>query len=179
MWASSGLVGIVIRHWPNPYIKVSRVADWQHTRITSQIFWLPGWHQISHTGTTASFHVDCYTVLAWWQKSCHVLTACCQPFVIGWSKYRLGLPQSQWIVGLGHRWEFPLFFRGQWQSPCTALMTAILFLLVLCKETVKQTTSIDNWQCRIIFGIATDEQSESINLHRVFQSTYTRLVSLM
>ena len=23
-----------------------------------------------------------------------------RPFVIGWSKYRLGLPQSQWIVGL-------------------------------------------------------------------------------
>ena len=48
------------------------------------------------------------------------------PFVIGWSKYRLGLPQSQWIVGSCDWWEFPLFLRGHWQSPCTALMAGKL-----------------------------------------------------
>ena len=33
-------------------------------------------------------------------------------FVIGWSKYSLGLPQSEWIED-SHDWlEFPPFFRG-------------------------------------------------------------------
>ena len=44
--------------------------------------------------------------------------------VIGWSKYRLGLPQWQWIVGWRDWWEFPMFFMEaakHQQSPCTAL----------------------------------------------------------
>ena len=43
-----------------------------------------------------------------------------------WSKCWLGLPQSQWIVGLHDQWEFPPFSRGHWQSPCTALTTGSL-----------------------------------------------------
>ena len=43
------------------------------------------------------------------------------PFVIGWSKYCLGLLQLQWIMGSYDRWGFPVFFRGHWQSPCTGL----------------------------------------------------------
>ena len=35
-------------------------------------------------------------------------------FVIGWSKYMLGLPKSQWIAG-SH------IFKEQWHSPPTAL----------------------------------------------------------
>ena len=41
-------------------------------------------------------------------------------FVIGWPKYRLGLPRSQRLVCSHDRREFPLFFRGHWQSPHTA-----------------------------------------------------------
>ena len=67
------------------------------------------------------------------------------PLVIGWSKNRLGLPQSQWIVSSCDRWEFPLvffcfvFFRGHRQSPCTALTAGKCLPLGLCKETVKQS----------------------------------------
>ena len=43
-------------------------------------------------------------------------------FMIGWSKYKLVLPQLQWYVGSHDWWEFPLFFRGQWQFPCTTLI---------------------------------------------------------
>ena len=64
---------------------------------------------------------------------------CHHPFVIGWSKYRLGLPQSQWIVGWHDQWEFPQFFTGHWQSPWTALMAGICLPLRLCKETVKES----------------------------------------
>ena len=41
-------------------------------------------------------------VMAFWHR----------PFVIGWSKYRLGYPQSQWIVGSFKRWDYLPFFRG-------------------------------------------------------------------
>ena len=46
-----------------------------------------------------------------------------QPVVIGWSRCRLGLYQSQWIVGSCDQWEFPIFFSSQFYStsPCTAL----------------------------------------------------------
>ena len=59
-----------------------------------------------------------------------------QPFVIGWSRYSLGLPRSQWIVRSCEQWECPLFFSSHWQSPCTALMAGNLGL---CKETVKES----------------------------------------
>ena len=42
------------------------------------------------------------------------------PFVIGWSKYKLGLLQSPWIVGSHDQREFSPFFRGHWQSTSTA-----------------------------------------------------------
>ena len=41
--------------------------------------------------------------------------------VIAWFEYRLGLPQSQWVMGLCNWWKFPLFFRSHWHSPRTAL----------------------------------------------------------
>ena len=49
---------------------------------------------------------------------------CHHPFVILWSKCRLGLPLLKWIMGWHDWWEFPQFFRGHWQSPHTALYTA-------------------------------------------------------
>ena len=60
------------------------------------------------------------------------------PFVMCWSKYRLGWHQSQWI----DHWKFPPFFRGHWQSSCTALTAIIYLLLGLCKETVKGSISL-------------------------------------
>ena len=50
-----------------------------------------------------------------------------------------GTPQLWCIVGSRDKWEFPTFFRGHWQSPCTALMAGICLPLVLCKETVKES----------------------------------------
>ena len=35
-------------------------------------------------------------------------------FVISWFKYRLGWPQSQWIMGSCDKWEFLHFFRSHW-----------------------------------------------------------------
>ena len=61
------------------------------------------------------------------------------PFVTGWSKYRLGFPQSQSIVGSRNQWEFPFFFRGYWQPPYTALMAGKCLQLGLCKGTVKES----------------------------------------
>ena len=61
------------------------------------------------------------------------------PFVIGWSKSRLGLPQLQWIVGSCDQWEFPPFFRGHWQFPCTALTAGNCLPLGLCKGNVKES----------------------------------------
>ena len=45
-----------------------------------------------------------------------------QPFKIVYSEYRVGLPHLQCIMGSCDQWEFPLLFKGHWQSPCTALM---------------------------------------------------------
>ena len=36
-------------------------------------------------------------------------------------------------------WEFSPFFKGHWQSPCTALPAGIWLPLVLCKGAVKQS----------------------------------------
>ena len=62
------------------------------------------------------------------------------PVVTAWSKYGLGLPRQQWIVGSRDWWEFPPFCRCHWQSPCTALMAGICLPLGLCKETVKESS---------------------------------------
>ena len=62
------------------------------------------------------------------------------PFVIGWSRYRLGLPQSYSIVNLGHQLEFPPFFKRHWQSHCKALMAGKCLLIGLCKETMKESS---------------------------------------
>ena len=59
------------------------------------------------------------------------------PFVIGWSKYRLGLLHSQCIVGLSNWWEFSPFCKGHWQSPCSKILP-----LGLCKVTVKVSNQI-------------------------------------
>ena len=61
------------------------------------------------------------------------------PFVIGWSKNKLGLAQSLWIVGLHELVGILCRFRGHWQSPCTALTAGICLPLVLCKEAVKES----------------------------------------
>ena len=82
------------------------------------------------------------------------------PFCDCSSKYRLRLPRSQWIMGLYDCWEFPLFFRGRWQSPCTAQTAGKCLSLGLCKETVKQSVSLgllNEWPTSIML----------INIHTV------------
>ena len=53
-----------------------------------------------------------------------------------WLK-RLGLLQSQWIVGLPDRREFPPYFRGHWQFSCTTPTAGKCLSLWLCKELWK------------------------------------------
>ena len=61
------------------------------------------------------------------------------PFVIGWCKYRPGLPRVamhcgfMWLVGIS------IVFGGHWQPPCTALTAGKCLPLALCKETVKES----------------------------------------
>ena len=53
----------------------------------------------------------------------------CHSVVIGWSKYSLGMPQLQCIVGPHHRWEFPLFFKlpgvGAVQGDCKIVYSSV------------------------------------------------------
>ena len=62
-------------------------------------------------------------------------------FLIGWSKYRLGLPRAplhyglMWPVGI----TMPPFFRPQWQSLCKALTAGSYLQLGFCKGTVKES----------------------------------------
>ena len=76
-------------------------------------------------------------------------------FVIGWFKYRSGLPKTQSIGISCHWWEFPLFFRGRWQSPYTALMAGKCLPLGLCKETVKASPS---WPMHTTMMVAEHEE---------------------
>ena len=59
------------------------------------------------------------------------------PFCTRVFKCRLGLPQSQYIVGSCGWREFLPFFTGLWQYPCTALTAGRCLPLALCKRTVK------------------------------------------
>ena len=62
------------------------------------------------------------------------------PFMIGWSKYRLVLLQSQWILGSVGIFTYQKPFTTTFlRSPATAL--PICLPLGLCKETVKESTS--------------------------------------
>ena len=64
----------------------------------------------------------------------------CHPLVIGWSKYKLGLPQLHRIVGSCDLCEIWWFFRNHWQSSCTALTAGKCLPLGLCKGTVKESS---------------------------------------
>ena len=62
-----------------------------------------------------------------------------RPFMIGWSKYDIPLH-----MGSHDRWEFPPYFKPQWQSFCIALTAGIKCLpLELYKGAVKQSTAAD------------------------------------
>ena len=76
--------------------------------------------------------------------------------VTGWSKYRFRLLQSQSISGSHDQWEFPAFLKRPWQSPWTALTAGICRPLVLCKETVKESTS--RWQSFLTLGTNRTEE---------------------
>ena len=59
------------------------------------------------------------------------------PFVIGSSKYRLGLSSAPLPYGLTWPVGIPTVFRPHWQSFCTALTAGICLPYGLCKGTVK------------------------------------------
>ena len=58
------------------------------------------------------------------------------------NKYTLRNSSHAIHYGLMWLWEFPQFFRGHWQSPCTALTAGKCLPLVLCKETVKESNAV-------------------------------------
>ena len=62
-------------------------------------------------------------------------------FVIVWYGYRLGLPQSQWVVGSCNWWEF-LSFSEAIDSP-------LCLPLGLCKETVKESQGLAGLSFRV------------------------------
>ena len=67
------------------------------------------------------------------------------PFMIGWSKYRLRNASVAMSSGLTYYlWEFLPFFKGHWQSPCTALTAGKGLPLGLCKGTVKESRHCSN-----------------------------------
>ena len=59
-------------------------------------------------------------------------------------------------------WEFPLFFWGHWQSPCTTLTAGKCLPSVLCKETVEESI-------RLVKGI----HQGGGNAHRSLQHSTT------
>ena len=65
-----------------------------------------------------------------------LLLAVLLPACLAESHRDWGTPRMQCIMVAQ---EFPPFFKGHWQSPCTALKAG---KLVLCKETVKQFRAI-------------------------------------
>ena len=74
-----------------------------------------------------------------------------QASVIGWSKYRLGLPQSQCIAGSCDWWEFPPFFRGHWQYPCKDL-------IAWCYGCTRRLwkSLVETWICQLQTNRPTD-----------------------
>ena len=91
-------------------------------------------------------NLDCYQALAWWQYDSqwglrHGLLGWHHAFVIGWSKYRLGLPSAPLHYGL----TWPVGIRTvcpptQWQSRSTVLTTGKCLLWGLCQGTVKESS---------------------------------------
>ena len=71
--------------------------------------------------------IDCYTVLAWWQKDCQLglkhglqLAKITLLWLIG-LKVDWDYPVPHCIMGSRDKWEFQLFFGPQWQSLCIDL----------------------------------------------------------
>ena len=60
-------------------------------------------------------------------------------FWIGWAKYMVPILSSNGLLAQVISGNFPPFYRGHWQSPCTALMAGKCLPLGLCKETVKES----------------------------------------
>ena len=61
------------------------------------------------------------------------------PFVIRWFNMDWDCLMPHCIIGSCDQWEFPPFFRPQWQSLCTALTAGKCLPLGLCKGTVKES----------------------------------------
>ena len=133
--------------------------------------------------------IDCYTVQSWWhQDSGYEIwppIGWPPPFVIGRSKYRLGLPDVtmhyglEWLVGI------LTFFIGHWQSACTALTAGKCLPLGLYKETVKESTAmrITQWcwgeiQNAITFGANSSDNMTCISMNLMRDLTWVYICNL-
>ena len=67
---------------------------------------------------------------------------CVPGCVIGCSKYGMGNSPHAMHYGLTWPVGISTVFKGYWQSPCTALTAGKRLPLGLCKETVKQSSSL-------------------------------------
>ena len=84
------------------------------------------------------------------------------PLATGLSKYTFGLPQSQWFVDSCDRWEFPPFFIGYWEFPCTALsannLPAVRAVQGDCERVYSQTvpaaSKFGHWTVRRMIDCA-------------------------
>ena len=68
------------------------------------------------------------------------------PFVIGWSKYRLGLLNAPLHHGLMWPVGIATVFRPQWWSRCIALTAGYCLRIGLCNGTVDNSTVIIYWK---------------------------------
>ena len=119
--------------------------------------------------------VDCYIVLDCWLWDCRwdvrqTSNVWHHPFVICWSKYRLGMPHLEWILGSCGPWKFPPFLTKleQW---------VIISSWHICRFNVqkrKNMTRIINSLCLVTpYGVTNlcSRRYQSISSTRVIMYT--------
>ena len=85
-------------------------------------------------------------------------------FVTGYSKYSLGLLSAYCIMGSLDQWEFPPFFRAQWQPRCSSLTAGKCLPLGLCKGTVKDSKTTDVNSHRVTWKSTNRNRDNTIEL---------------
>ena len=101
---------------------------------------------IGRIGSEAWVVIDCYTVLPGgnrtvsgvWDMASNGLAGIALLWLVGLNiDWDCLVPHC--IMGSHDQWEFPPFFRPQWESLCTALTAGKCLPLRLCKGTVKES----------------------------------------
>ena len=116
VWKTVGIPTGHVNPWcngalgnPNLYLDQPITKVRGHVSYPLTVLWPPGWDCVAVYRTSHTLCVDCYTVQTWWLWDCqwcmrqghkwlHGIAGWSPFFLIHWSKYRLGLTQSQWIV---------------------------------------------------------------------------------